>query len=336
VNPEATRRVERVPHGGCTDPTITDFSANVNPRVPPGVSQVYEGALAASKRYPDDDYAAYRTVAGEYVGCEPREVIPTPGGLAGIRLAIGAFVETGDSVLVPYPSFGEYEREVELQGARVERVAHDAVLEADPADHSMAIVCNPNNPTGTAYEADALRAFLDRCRSAGTVLLVDEAFLGFTDQPSLAGLEGGVAVRSLTKLFGLPGLRAGFLAASGGFADRLERARPAWNLGTPAARVGAHCMRQREFVAETRERVASERARMATALTERFEVFPSEAPFLLLDVADPGVDEVLSALCAGGLTARDARSFRGLDSHLRMAVRLPEENDRLLDVLLDV
>lgn len=336
MDPEATRRVERVPHGGCTDPAITDFSANVNPEVPTGVTRVYEGALTASKRYPADDYAAYRSVAGEYVGCEPRGVVPTPGGLAGIRLAIGAFVEPGDSVLVPYPSFGEYEREVELQGARVERVPHDAVLAADPADHAMAIVCNPNNPTGTAYDPDELLDLLERCRATDTVLLVDEAFLGFTDRPSLAGHEGAVVVRSLTKLFGLPGLRAGFLAAPDPFADRLERARPAWNLGTPAAEVGAHCMRQREFVEETRERVASERDRMAAALAERYEVHPSEAPFLLLDVAGPGVAEVLSALRAAGMTARDARSFRGLDSHLRVAVRLPEENDRLLDVLLDV
>lgn len=336
MDPEATRRVERVPHGGCSDPTITDFSANVNPEVPAGVERVYEGALAASKRYPADDYDAYRAAAGEYVGCEPRRVVPTPGGLAGIRLAIGAVVEPGESVLVPYPSFGEYEREVELQGARVERVPHDELPEIDPSDHAMAIVCNPNNPTGTAYESDDLIGLLDRCRSSDTVLLVDEAFLGFTDRPSLAGREGAVVARSLTKLFGLPGLRTGFLAAAGGFADRFERARPAWNLGTPAAEVGAHCMRQHAFVAETRERVASERDQMATALAERFEVFPSEAPFLLLDVADPGVDEVLSALREEGMTARDARNFRGLDSHLRVAVRLPEENDRLLGVLLDV
>lgn len=336
MDPEATRGVERVPHGGCTDSTVTDFSANVNPTVPTGVARAYEDALAASKRYPDDDYSAYRAVAGEYVGCEPREVIPTPGGLAGIRLAIETLVYEGDSVLVPYPSFGEYGREVALQGARVDAVPYDELLEADPADHAMAIVCNPNNPTGTVYESEALLDFLERCRTGRTPLLVDEAFLGFTDRPSLAGREGVVVARSLTKLFGLPGLRAGFLAAPEVLAERLERARLAWNLGTPAAAVGAHCMRQREFVERTRERVTTERERMAERLAERYEVRASEAPFLLLDVGEVGVDAVLSALRAEGMTARDARSFRGLDSHLRVAVRLPEENDRLLDVLLDV
>ena len=335
MHPDSTGRVERVPHGGSTDPGITDFSANVNPRTPTGVAQVYDGALVMAKRYPADDYTSYRTVAGEYVGCESRRVIPTPGGLAGIRLAIGTFVGEGDSVLVPYPSFGEYAREVKLQGARVEAVPHDELLAADPSDHAMAIVCTPNNPTGTLYEPGALSGFLDRCRSANTALLVDEAFLGFTDRPSLAGREGAIVVRSLTKLFGLPGIRAGFLAAPEPFADRLNRARLAWNLSTPAAEVGAYCMRQTGFIERTRERVTSERTRMAEALADEYEVFPSEAPFLLLDVGDHEVDAVLSALRSEGLTARDARSFQGLDSHLRVAVRMAEENDRLLGILLD-
>lgn len=336
MNPESTQETDRVPHGGCTDPGITDFSANVNPETPPGVTQVYDGALAASKRYPADDYSSYRAVAGEYVGCELRTIIPTPGGLAGIRLAIGTYIGDGDSVLVPYPSFGEYEREVELQGARVEGVPHDELLGADPADHAMAIVCNPNNPTGTVYESGDLLDFLDRCRGTDTPLLIDEAFLGFTDRPSLSGRAGTIVVRSLTKLFGLPGLRAGFLVAGEPFGERIERARLAWNLGKPAAEVGAYCMRQTEFVERTRERVHSERTRMAERLAPDYGVHPSEAPFLLLDVGDRGVETVLSTIRAGGLTARDARTFRGLNSHVRVAVRLPEENDRLLDLLGDV
>lgn len=333
MNPESTKGVERVPHGGCTDPGVVDFSANVNPKRPRGITGVYDGALAASKRYPADDYCSYRTVAGEYVGCDPREVIPTAGGLAGIRLAIGSLVEAGDSVLVPYPSFGEYEREVGLQGGRVEAVAYDEVLGADPADHAMAIVCNPNNPTGTLYESGDLLDFLDRCQSADTPLLVDEAFLGFTDRPSMAGREGAVVARSLTKLFGLPGLRMGFLVAGDPFFDRLERARLAWNLSTPAAEVGIHCMRQTGFVERTRERVATERDRMAETLASSYEVHSSGAPFLLLDIGDRNVNELLENVRAAGLSVRDARTFRGLDSHIRVAVRLPEENDQLLGAL---
>ncbi|MFB6072509.1 MAG: threonine-phosphate decarboxylase CobD [Halobacterium sp.] len=336
MDPDAVRDADRVPHGGSDDPDVLDFSANVNPRTPPGVRGVYEDALADAARYPDDDYPGFRDAAADYVDCQADCVVPTPGGLAGIRLAIETRVEPGDSVLVPYPSFGEYAREVELQGADPVFVPHDDVLDAAPGDHAMAVVCNPNNPTGDRYDPAALAEFADRCRDADTELLVDEAFLGFTDAPSLAGGDGVVVARSLTKLFGLPGVRAGFLVATGNRLADLRTARRAWNLSTPAAAVGAHAMRQTDFVAATRRRVARERERMRDELADRFDVHQSDAPFLLLDVGDREVTTLLDALHARGIAVRDATTFRGLDSHVRVAVRTPGENDRLLEALADV
>ncbi|WP_276270816.1 threonine-phosphate decarboxylase CobD [Haloarcula litorea] len=323
----------RVPHGSSDDPDLLDFSANTNPRVPPGVEEVYRGAFDAARSYPDDGYPAFRRAAAEFVGCDPGQVLPTAGGLEAIRLAIQTTVDRGDGVLVPTPSFGEYVREIRLQGGEPTLVAHDEILAADPGPHALAVVCNPNNPTGDCADADALRAFADRCRAADTTLLVDEAFLGFTDEPSLAGAEGVVVARSLTKLFGLPGVRMGHAVATGERRDRLATARRAWSMGGPAAAVGAHCYRQDEFVRETRQRVASERTRMRERLAERFDVAPSDAPFLLFEVGETGVDALLADAREAGIALRDARTFRGLDGHVRVAVRTPAENDRLLAAL---
>lgn len=331
MDPESVRAAGRVPHGGATDPDVLDFSANTNPRTPDGVAEAYREALAEARRYPDDDYPAFRAAAADAVGCAPGDVVPTPGGLAAIRLAIATCVESGDSALVPAPSFSEYAREVRLQGGDPEFVAHDAVLDADPADHALAAVCNPNNPTGEAYDPDALRDFADRCRAAGTRLLVDEAFLGYTDDPSLAGREGCVVARSLTKLFGLPGLRAGYAVATGGTREDLATARRAWNLSTPAARVGTRCLRDRGFVRETRRRMREERERLRAALASRYGVHGSDAPFLLLDVED--VQRVVARARERGVAVRDATTFRGLDSHVRVAVRDREANDRLLEAM---
>ena len=336
MDPDAVASGTRVPHGSSDDPDLLDFSANTNPLVPEGAEAVYREAFEAARTYPPDDYPDYREAAAAYVGCRVEDVVATPGGLAAIRLAVEVTVDRGDSVLVPYPSFGEYAREVRLQGARVEAVPHDELLDADPDEHALAVACNPNNPTGDAYDSRELAAFADRCREAGTPLLVDEAFLGFTDRPSLAGREGVVVARSLTKLFGLPGIRAGFAVATGDLGSRLQVARRAWALGTPAAAVGAHCMGCEAFVAETRERVRAERERMRAALDERFDVHPSDSPFLLLDVGERDPTDVVEAARERGVALRDATTFRGLDSHVRVAVRLPDENDRLLEVLADV
>ena len=336
MDPDAIRDVGRVPHGSSDDPGILDFSANTNPRIPDGVTDVYARALEDARTYPPEPPRAYQAAAADFVGCEPEQVVSTPGGLAAIRLAIETTVRAEDSVLVPAPSFAEYAREVRLQGADPVFVAHDDLLESNPSEHALAIVCNPNNPTGEYYDADQLRAFATSCRETGTPLLVDEAFLGFTNQPSLAGTPGVVVARSLTKLFGLPGLRAGFGVATGTLRERLEAARRTWNVGRPALDVGTYCLDQMKFITDTRERVAEERERMRDILSKNYKVYPSDAPFLLLDVGQRDVAGMVAAMRERGIAIRDATTFRGLDSHVRVAVRLPEENDRLLEAFADV
>lgn len=333
MDPDAIGTVGRVHHGSADDPSVLDFSANVNPRRPRGIEAVYREAFEACSRYPPEPPDRYRERAAEYVDCSPQAVIPTPGGLAAIRLMIATTVAPGDSVLVPSPSFGEFAREVALQGGNPHFVPASDVTECDPEDHALAIVCQPNNPTGIAYDRGELRRYADRCRSAGTPLLIDEAFLGFTDIQSLAGTPGTVVARSLTKLFGLPGLRAGFAVATDEHRERLRVARSPWNLGSPALEVGRWCMGQSAFIRATRDRVDDERRRMRRTLSERFDVSESVSPFLLLDAGQTSVDDVLDHLAEHGIAVRDARTFSGLDNHIRVAVRLPAENDRLLEAL---
>ena len=333
MNRERAAALGREPHGSSDDPDLLDFSANANPEVPDGVERVYRAAFETARTYPPEPPEAFRRAAADYVNCDPEQVVPTPGGLAAIRAAVALAVDDGDTALLPAPSFGEYAREVRIQGGEPSFVDAERVLDADPSGHALAVVCTPNNPTGTGYDRDALLAFAARCRAAGTVLLVDEAFLGFTERESLAGTDGVAVARALTKLFGLPGIRAGFAVATGDLGAALRGARRTWNLGAPALATGEYCLRQDAFVRETRERVRLERERLRTALGERYGVTPSEAPFLLVDVGDRDVDRVIERARERGVAVRDARSFRGLDSHVRVAVRRPAENDRLLAAL---
>lgn len=351
MDPDAVDATERVPHGGTADRDLLEFSANVNPERPEGVRAAYERALEAADRYPDDDYPAFRDAAAEYVDSDGEHdvvrehVVPTPGGLAALRLAFATTLRPGDEVLVPAPSFGEYAREVRLQGATPSFVPHDAVVDLDDealATAKMVVACNPNNPTGDAYDPAGVRALAARCRDAGTTLLVDEAFLGFTNEPTLAGEPGAIVARSLTKLFGLPGLRAGFAVATGRERDRLATARRTWNLGAPAATVGAHCLRDHAFVDATRDRVATERARVRDALPDGLTAYGETtgrdcvAPFVLLELDDGDPAAFVVACRERGVAVRDATTFRGLDAHVRVAVRTPAENDELLEALAAV
>jgi len=132
---------------------------------------------------------------------------------------------------------------VRLQGGEPAFVAADAVLDADPADHALAVVCAPNNPTGTDYERAELEGFAARCRGRHAPAR-RRGVPRVHRSPLARGEEGVVVARSLTKLFGLPGIRAGFAVATGKFGAALERARRPWNVSVPALATGAHCMRQ--------------------------------------------------------------------------------------------
>ncbi|AUX09819.1 threonine-phosphate decarboxylase [Halalkaliarchaeum desulfuricum] len=361
MDPHSIDGVERAIHGGTERDDLLDFSANTNPRSPTGTRKIYEAAFDDARRYPDDGYDAFRRAAAGFLdrshadrdiesddaspdGIDPANVVVTPGGLAAIRLAVSVSVSPGDDALVPAPSFAEYEREVRLQGGTPTFLEQDELLETDPEPYALAVVCTPNNPTGELPDPARLREFARRCRYAGTLLLVDEAFLGFLDSPSLAGTEGVVVARSLTKLFGLPGIRVGYAVATARLGGRIETARRPWNLSTPAARVGTHCLtadlRGDPFVEETRESVESERERIWSRLSTAFHTVsppPSEpaAPYVLFDVSPSGrtVDEVVETARDRGVAVRDARSFRGLDSHVRVAIKGPDANDRMLEAL---
>lgn len=336
MNFDRTQEIEPVEHGSSDDPAVLDFSANINPETPPGVEAVYRDAFERAGTYPPEPPTGFCEQAANYVDCPAETVVPTPGGLAGLRLVVSLLVSEGDQVLVPAPSFGEYAREVTVHGGEPVFVTQDELLAQDPAPYGLVIVCNPNNPTGTRYESDRLQSFAARCRESATPLVVDEAFLGFTEQPSLAGTDGVIVLRSLTKLFGMPGIRTGFVVATGQYSDALQGARLPWNVSVPALQTGTYCMRQEAFVRDTRERVREERARMRECLADQYDIGHSDAPFLLLDVGDRSVDAILDHCLDHGIAIRDARSFRGLDRHVRIAVRRPGENDRLVEVLRNV
>lgn len=236
MQPETVREVGRVPHGSSDDPDIVDFSANTNPRVPDGIEEIYREAFADARSYPAEPPEEYRATAAAYVGCEPAQVIPTPGGLAAIRATISLAIEPGESALVPYPSFAEYGREIRLHDGDPELVPQAELLDADPTDHALAVVCNPNNPTGNAYDPDRLDAFAERCRAAGTTLLVDEAFLGFTDRPSLAGRGGSSSHARSPNCSGCPAFAP---------VSRSRRVRSVRRCGTPGGPGTWVCRRSR-------------------------------------------------------------------------------------------
>lgn len=323
--------IDRLSHGGTPDPQLLDFSLPSNPTIPPGVAGIFESTLQAARRYPPADFTAFRSAAADVVGVGPDQVIPAPGPEVSLRLVFGALLEPGDRALIPAPSCAEFGKEARLQGADTDSLPHDEVTDEDPTAYDVIVLCNPNNPTGDAYPVDELRSLAERCRAAGTHLVINEEFLPYADQSTFAGVPGVVVIRSPTVSSGLPGIRAGYIVADGTTRDRVEASTLPWGLSTPAAEIGTYCLRQTEWREKTTARVARERERIADRLAERFEVSPSDAPFLLFDVGDEAVADVMDEARAGGAVVRDARDFPRIDNNVRVTVRRSEENEQLLE-----
>jgi histidinol-phosphate aminotransferase len=219
-----------------------------------------------------------------------------------------------------------------IDGAHSRRRAPQKPPRAD-----LVVVGNPNNPTGT-LEAAGMLAGLAR---PGRVLVVDEAFMPFCpgEPDSLAGraeLPGLVVVRSLTKVWAIAGLRAGYLLAPPDLAAALAGCRQPWSVNSLALTALAACARDQTTPARVAAEVAAARAGLAAGLAALagVRVWPSAANFLLLQVPDgPGVH---AALAAQRIAVRRADSFPGLGAdHLRVAVRRPDDNHRLLAALAD-
>ena len=324
----------RLPHGGTGDPWTLDFRTIANTEVPSGVAHVYEAGLSELKSYPADGYVEYRAAVADWLDCEARDVVPTAGGVHAFRLTVATTLTEGDTAVLPAPSFQEYAREVRLQGAEPRFVPQADVVDVDPEEADLVVAAQPNVPVGTAYDPADLHGLAARCRDRGATLLVDETLRAFTDYESLAVTDGVVVTSSLTEQYGLPGMRVGFAAARGRHRDRLDAARNAWTLSSVAASVATHCLRAEGFLADSRERVRRERERMRERLALRYEVLPSEAPYLLLDLgSSEAVDEFIRTLREHDMSVRDARCFRGLDRHVRVTVRTREDNDRLLGAI---
>ncbi|EMA02423.1 L-threonine-O-3-phosphate decarboxylase [Haloferax mediterranei ATCC 33500] len=322
-------------HGGTADHSLVDFSLGSNPERPTGLASIYEATLSTSRRYSMDDYSEFCVAAADYVGCEPDQVVPAAGVIEALRLALGVTVSPGDSVAIPAPCCGEYGREIKLQGGKPVHVPYDEFLDAvDPEEHATVILSHPNNPMGSAYPTDELRAFIRECQWANTPLIVDESYLGFTRLPSTAGLDGVIALHSVTNVFGVPSLRAGFAAATGELRDKLSCARCTWVLSSPAVEVATYCLKQDDFLEVTRNRVERERSRIVAELKVLgYEPYPADSSLILFRADD--VDHVLHETRSRGIAVRDARCYRTLDSHVRITVRRPHENDSLLDALAE-
>jgi len=320
------RRYRQAVHGGVLPDqslpgeAILDFSASMNP-FPPAVD--WDPASVPVHRYPDNRYAALKAVIAETFHRDPAEVAVGNGSAELMRVFCQVALAPGDRVMADRSTFEEYAISAEIAGA---------VVEEHPKDPAVRFVCNPNNPTGTLVGKGAMLDLFDRCRSAETILFLDEAFIDLAapDQ-SLVDQQSPhlFLLRSLTKAFSVPGLRFGYGFGDPALIEAMEAVRPPWSINAYAEQFAIAAFGCYDRLAASREAIAQERAFLCAGLDDLGVAYrPSSVNYLLLD---PGVPaSVLTrSLLGQGILVRDCTSFHLPDS-IRIAVLTRDENTRLL------
>ncbi|MCD6207985.1 MAG: histidinol-phosphate aminotransferase family protein [Methanosarcinales archaeon] len=351
---------------GHTDPI--DFSANLNPLGAPDIVASRDGGGDDDSggdtdtdltHYPDNRYLRLRAASADFVerysGCDrahritAENIVPANGSSELIRLFAETTLERGDRVIIPAPTFDEYAFQCQLFGGDVRYCDYSKILELSSdeiSDASLLFLCNPNNPTGNLIAREDVKRLAERCSDHETFLFVDEAFIELSDPAeSVAHLvfdsDFVFVIRSLTKVFAVPGLRLGFGIASGELAELLNRARLVWNVGAQADAVGtamiATCIKS-NYIEESIDLIAKERGYLEKKLTERgFSPLKSDVNFILVDVsktAGMNAHELAEGLLDHGILVRDCATFVNLDErYIRIAVRTREENRMLVQAL---
>jgi histidinol-phosphate aminotransferase len=308
---------------GLSPAHVIRFDANLPPfpallEVPPRV------VLAERAEYPEGSYRELRAAAAEYAGCRIEETAVDSGADGLIGVVARTFLAPGRRTVVEEPTYPMYAITSRLEGAEVVSAPRDLDALADAARGAHVLwLCNPGNPTGELWPPEEIAAVADSL--AGTLVCVDEAYFeyaGATVAPFARERRNLVCVRTLSKAFGLAGLRVGYAIACEEVAAELENRREPGPVSTVAARLARDALGEPSIASHV-EAVLAERERVRHAFTSAgFDAPPVHANFVYVRTPE-----------AGALAARlEERGLvvRGYEDALRITVRTPADDDLVL------
>ncbi|MDO5548683.1 MAG: threonine-phosphate decarboxylase CobD [Eubacteriales bacterium] len=327
-----------------------DFSTNVSPLgLPDSVREAAIQSLDSADRYPDPQCRALRREITAELGI-PSEFCLCGNGAADLLFRV-MLAKKPRRALLPVPTFSEYEAALKAVDCVVETVPlsektefrlSEEVLRFITPETDVLFLCEPNNPTGLTTPRELLLRILRRCRETETLLVLDECFLDFLEEPEQHTLLSALSyhpnlliLRAFTKLYAMAGLRLGYCICSDTeLLRQMQDAGQPWAVSAVAQYAGRAALQETEYVHRVRMLLQKQRPRLLQALRALgLRVLPGEANYLLFQ----GRTGLAEALQDRGILIRCCANYDGLDaSWYRIAIRTEEENTRLLAALREV
>lgn len=325
---------------------VIKLASNENPLGPsPRAVQAIVEAASTVNLYPLQDHYYLRQKLSQRWNTDMEGIVAGSGLDEMIEFVGTAFIGPGDEAIVPDPSFSSYDHAVEKMAGHLIKVPLKdftvdvrAMLAAVTPKTKLVFVCNPNNPTGTAISATEVDYLLDHL-PPGVVTVLDEAYAEFVDRAdypqSINYVKAGrpvIVQRTFSKVYGLAGLRVGYVITTPQIAGYLQRVRGPFNVSSVAQAAAVAALDDEEHVRQT---VANNRAGKEYLYRE-FErlglpYVPTQTNFLIVDVKGPSTP-VYQALLRQGVIVRQG-TFFGLPTMLRVSIGTMEENRRFIQAL---
>lgn len=339
-------------HGGdiYRHPHVLDFSANINPLgTPEAVIRAAQESMTCVAHYPDAHQEKLKRALSEYEKV-PEEWLICGNGAAELIFVLVQAVRP-KKALIPAPTFAEYEQalrgvdcEVSYELLKEEtgfRLGEE-ILNRLTEDLDIIFLCNPNNPTGLLTDEGLLEKIADVCEQRDILLVIDECFLDFVEGQERLTLKRKLKdgrklfiLKAFTKRYAMAGLRLGYgISADAELLDAMAQRLQPWNVSIPAQEAGVAALRERAYVEKAKKIVEQEKGYLIRELRKLgYQVYDSCANYIFFR----GESDLHQKLLQEQVMIRDCSNYPGLTGgYYRIAVRLHQENERLLEAIRKV
>ena len=324
---------------------VVRLDTNASPHRPDRALNALKKALDGMdvNQYPDTSYLALREGLARYTGKDVGRFVVTNGADEGLDITAKVFLDPGDEVIVPTPTYSMYRIISSIMGASVVYVPRkkdfsldtEAMLAAVTKRTKAIFLCNPNNPTANATP---IREIEQLARRTELAISVDEAYFEYCGETALDltdRLENVIVCRTLSKAFSMAGVRVGYLVAREDTVKTLNMVRPPNSLSIPSLFLGEYALAHLSEMRSAVRAIVRERELLTRRLAsiKGIEPYPSETNFILFKVVGRNPDKVHERMMRKGLVLRNLSHVRGIENCLRTSVSTPQINARLVDEL---
>ncbi len=296
-------------------------------------------------RYADASQIRLRSAIADYVGVQPKHIVAGAGSDELIGLIYSLWVSSEDTVVTAGPTFGMYAFGSALHGSNfidVPRLGDwsidTATLLAAAQDAKVVFLASPNNPTGNQLQPE----LIDKIIETGALLVLDEAYIEFTQTESAAVRAASesalIVLRTFSKWGGIAGMRVGYAVSGERSIDAMLRAKQPYNISTASEAAALASLQDTEILNERARILVKERGRLAEIMnqTEYLRPSTSDANFLLVQVLDGrSGHEISEALRRRGIFVRTYNDDR-LVNYFRISIGTPKQNVRIIDAIAEI